>query len=202
MEIKKLLVNDVAFSYRITKTKETVEITLDGQEKKIIITHLTYDEKTDTLYFYLDDKPSKAHVTVAYDAQGKKLWHVALPHAQASFLCTLQPEQQTSQDSGPTFIPAKRSDDQLTVKSPLAGRVSKVLTSTGQQVKIGEPLLLIESMKMENEICAPRSAFIKTIFIEQGNVVQPNQILIEFEKEGEGDAGAQSSHESKTIPDR
>lgn len=81
--------------------------------------------------------------------------------------------------------PASRSPlpDGL-IKSPLAGRVVRVCQDAGAWVQQGQPLVVIESMKMENEICANGDGVIKTLFIALGNLVQPNQPLIELEMKG------------------
>lgn len=86
-------------------------------------------------------------------------------------------------------------------KSPLAGRVISIFVAPGQEIKKGQPLLIIESMKMENELCANHDAFIKTVFIAPGNVVQTNQELIIFELKGELDANTKNGHGQATIQD-
>lgn len=85
------------------------------------------------------------------------------------------------------------------LKSPLGGRIIKVLVQEGELVIENQPLCVIESMKMENEICSPYTAHIKTLFIAQGNVVQPSQVLIIFEKKGEYNATAQSEYQQKEV---
>ena len=86
-----------------------------------------------------------------------------------------------------------------TLTSPLAGRVITILVSAGQYVTAGQPLVIIESMKMENELCAPNNAFIKTLSITPGNLVQTNQVLIIFELKGEFDATTKDRHGQATI---
>ncbi len=72
--------------------------------------------------------------------------------------------------------------DESTLKSPLTGRVVKILVKLGDEIKPNQPLLLIESMKMENEIRAISGGIIKNILISEGNLVQQNQDLISFQK--------------------
>lgn len=86
-----------------------------------------------------------------------------------------------------------------TLTSPLAGRVITILVSAGQHVTAGQPLVIIESMKMENELCAPNNAFIKTLSIAPGNLVQTNQVLIIFELKGELNAITKDRHGQATI---
>jgi biotin carboxyl carrier protein len=72
------------------------------------------------------------------------------------------------------------SSNEQTLKSPLAGRIIKILVKTGDQVSKNQLLVIIESMKMENEIRATFPGFIKNISITEGNLVQQNQVLITF----------------------
>lgn len=85
------------------------------------------------------------------------------------------------------------------IKSPLAGRVVRVLSCAGAAVLAGQPLVVIESMKMENEICASRDGIIKTLFIALGNLVQPNQPLIELEMKGGRDVDPENPDGQATI---
>ncbi|MCB9493147.1 MAG: hypothetical protein H6679_02630 [Epsilonproteobacteria bacterium] len=74
--------------------------------------------------------------------------------------------------------------------SPVTGKVIRILTQAGKYVSKSQPLVVIESMKMENEICAQVDGFVKTILISEGNVVRSGQRLVEFDckREGDGDA--------------
>ncbi|KAA3652807.1 MAG: acetyl-CoA carboxylase biotin carboxyl carrier protein subunit, partial [Bacteroidetes bacterium] len=51
----------------------------------------------------------------------------------------------------------------------------------GQEVKAGEPLAVLEAMKMENVLKSPADLVVKSINVKQGEAVEKNQILIEFE---------------------
>lgn len=66
--------------------------------------------------------------------------------------------------------------------SPIAGKILKCHVRSNQRVQKNQRLLVIESMKMENEILAEANAFIKTIPISEGDLVQTNQVLIKFEE--------------------
>jgi oxaloacetate decarboxylase alpha subunit len=64
------------------------------------------------------------------------------------------------------------------VKAPLAGSIIDVLVSVGQQVNDGDPILVIEAMKMETEIRANASGTIQSIAIKQGETIQSDQTLM------------------------
>lgn len=67
------------------------------------------------------------------------------------------------------------------IKSPLPGTVSKVLVADGQEVKRGDVLIIMESMKMENNILAEEDGTVKTIRVTAGQSVMQDDVLIDFE---------------------
>jgi oxaloacetate decarboxylase (Na+ extruding) subunit alpha len=64
------------------------------------------------------------------------------------------------------------------IVSPLAGNVWQIEVDPGQQVQEGDLLLILEAMKMENEIFADRDGVVGTIHIEEGNAVTIGQPLV------------------------
>ena len=64
------------------------------------------------------------------------------------------------------------------VKAPLAGSIIDILVSVGQQVNDGDPIIVIEAMKMETEIRANASGTIRSIAIKQGETIQSDQTLM------------------------
>lgn len=63
----------------------------------------------------------------------------------------------------------------------MPGSVLKVMVSEGDEVKFDQPLVIIEAMKMENEVRAPRDGIVKKIFVESGMQVGSGDNLILFE---------------------
>ena len=64
------------------------------------------------------------------------------------------------------------------VKSPLPGTVLKVNVAVGDAVKAGDVLMIIEAMKMENEIAAPSDGTVKQIAKEKGATVVTGDVLL------------------------
>ncbi|WP_409484570.1 biotin/lipoyl-containing protein [Arsenicicoccus dermatophilus] len=62
----------------------------------------------------------------------------------------------------------------------IAGTVVKVLVEDGQEVKEGETLLVLEAMKMETEVTAPKDGTIKAVDVAVGDAVQGGQVLVEW----------------------
>ena len=67
------------------------------------------------------------------------------------------------------------------VKAPMPGLVLDVLVKSGDEVKIDQPLLILEAMKMENVIKSPVVGSIKQVSISKGDSVEKNHVLVEFE---------------------
>ena len=74
--------------------------------------------------------------------------------------------------------PAAAASAGTDIVSPLAGNVWKIEVDPGQEVKEGDLLLILEAMKMENEIFADRDGIVGTIHIEEGNAVDIGQPLV------------------------
>ena len=58
------------------------------------------------------------------------------------------------------------------VKSPMPGNILKIQVTQGQQVKEGDVLIILEAMKMENEIVAPKAGSVAQIIVTKGQVVE------------------------------
>ena len=92
----------------------------------------------------------------------------------------------------------RESDDQQTVSrdaiefgakdhvaTPMPGKVVKVLVKEGERVALKQPLLIVESMKMENEIKSPAAGTIKSIHFGAGDLVEPGKPIIRIEPDPE-----------------
>lgn len=66
--------------------------------------------------------------------------------------------------------------------SNMPGQVLKVLTEKGDRVSKGQTLLVVEAMKMEHEMKAPRDALVREVRATVGATIQPGVVLIEFEE--------------------
>lgn len=153
--------------------------------------------------FTLDGKIFKANIVknlsgyTVYLQNAGQTTTITVPQkpSKKSIASIKSPTQET------LFAPAQCSigNQELFLKSPLAGLVVKIKATVGQFVEKNQSIVVIESMKMENEISAPFAAFIKTLSISEGNLVKQNQVIVTFEKKGESDATAKSFCEQKVF---
>jgi biotin carboxyl carrier protein len=76
-------------------------------------------------------------------------------------------------------VPKVRKLKQL--KAPMPGRVVGLSIQVGQEINVGDPLLTLEAMKMENVLKAEGTGVVKEIKVNTQDVVEKGAVLIEFE---------------------
>jgi glutaconyl-CoA/methylmalonyl-CoA decarboxylase subunit gamma len=193
---KKLALSNV----QRTKNGLTCQVGTQTYQANII----SFDPATKLLFFELDNQVYKAKIIS--NKLGKQELYLfnfnqtitIEPHQEPVFIPSTSTE--FTKQATPAFQPTLHTTTSSVLKSPLAGRVIKVLVTVGQEVKALQPLVIIESMKMENEICAPHNTIIKTLSIAAGNLVQQNQVLVTFdEMKGEIDGTSKNEHGQATI---
>lgn len=64
------------------------------------------------------------------------------------------------------------------VTAPMAGTVLKINVAVGQKVKAGEAVIVLESMKMENEVPASKAGEIASVNVNQGDMVESGQTIV------------------------
>jgi glutaconyl-CoA/methylmalonyl-CoA decarboxylase subunit gamma len=64
------------------------------------------------------------------------------------------------------------------VRSPMPGRVVKILVRAGERVAAGQPVVVVEAMKMENELRAPRAGTVRELRSAEGAAVEAGQDLV------------------------
>lgn len=67
-----------------------------------------------------------------------------------------------------------------TLRAPMPGTILSVAASVGQNVKRGEILLVLEAMKMENEIVAHIDGTVSAIYVQKGSTVNAGDVLVAF----------------------
>jgi biotin carboxyl carrier protein len=85
----------------------------------------------------------------------------------------------TSERSGQKRgVAAAKSGKEL--RAPMPGRVVRVLVKAGDAVAAGQPLVVIEAMKMENELRAAAAVTIETVHVSEGASVEGRALLVSF----------------------
>ena len=78
----------------------------------------------------------------------------------------------------PAAAPAPVPAGAGTITAPMSGNIFKLLVNVGDTVKNGQAVVILEAMKMENEIFAPCDGTVKEVRVAQGATVQPGEVLL------------------------
>ncbi|MGG5343644.1 acetyl-CoA carboxylase biotin carboxyl carrier protein subunit [Enterococcus sp. AZ192] len=95
----------------------------------------------------------------------------AAPVAEA----TPTPAPASAEQTAPTTSSPAGSD---AMPSPMPGTILKILVNVGDTVQENQPLMILEAMKMENEIVAGKAGTVTGIHVQQGDMVNPGEPLI------------------------
>ncbi len=64
------------------------------------------------------------------------------------------------------------------LRAPMPGHVVEVRVKAGQKVEKGQPLVVVEAMKMQNEVCAPEAGTVKTVCVKEQDIVTPAGVMV------------------------
>lgn len=153
-----VVVNDGIYEFNITKS-DIADIELDvlKQAQKVLVGNKYYDveiieEGNKSFKILLDGLPYKVNIVDKYDQLANSLG-----------------------------LKLKSEKKQNNIKSPMPGLVIDVMVKAGDSILKGEPLVILEAMKMENILKAATDVKIKKVLVEKGKAVDKNAVLIEFE---------------------
>lgn len=77
----------------------------------------------------------------------------------------------------PAPAAAPSSSGGVDVVSPMPGKVFKLVAQPGEQVAEGQVVMILEAMKMENEIVAPQAGTVDAILVKEGDLVETDTVL-------------------------
>ena len=76
--------------------------------------------------------------------------------------------------------PRAVADGGKAVRCPMPGQVVSIAVAEGQEVKAGEPLAVVEAMKMENVLRAERDGVVKRVHVRPGDSLAVDAVILEF----------------------
>ncbi len=116
-----------------------------------------------------------------YDVQVEELGGAAsTPATAASVPAPAAPAPAAAPAAKPVAKPAAPAGGEA-VSSPMPGTIVSVNVQVGQSVKKGEVLLVLEAMKMENEIMAPHDAKVTAVLVNKGDSVETGTPLVSLQ---------------------
>lgn len=139
---------------------------VDGQPRDVDF--LSLDDKT--LYSLLFDNISYEGLVEEADGQYDVLLWGASYNVRV-----LDEREQRLANSSAGFVP---DDAEIVIRAPMPGLIISVAVEPGQEVSAGQTLVILESMKMENELKAPRDGKVHTVSVAPGDSVEQNKRLV------------------------
>ena len=144
-------------------------ITLDGNPIELQLSHL----QPNSLTIRIGNKLTTAHIA-KFD--GKFFVHV---DGKTIELALPDSKQKKYSKEGMEF---GAKDD---ITTPMPGKIVRVLVKVGDIVKPKQPLVIVESMKMENEIRSSMNGEVKSVNFKPGDLVNPGQTIIKLSTSAE-----------------
>jgi biotin carboxyl carrier protein len=166
----RIKINDVSYLVSVEQTAEDrFQATLGDVKFEIEST-----SNADITTWLVRDKSEVIH------AQAKNL-----PNSRVDVWLACTPFAASVQPVGigeHAFMPeARKSAFPNQVRALMPGRVTSVLVKEQESIKEGTPLLILEAMKMQNEIISPADGKVKTILVHEGETVKKGSVLVSIE---------------------
>lgn len=143
-------VNDILFHWDIAKTGD-YHYQVVFEEKSFNLELVSIDQESKTVILKLNNKPCEIQIKDKFDLLLDKL--------------------------GLNMTTSSAAKD---IKAPMPGLIFDIKVKEGDEVKKGDPVLILEAMKMENILKSPGDGTVQAIKIKKGDSVEKNQVLIQF----------------------
>jgi acetyl/propionyl-CoA carboxylase alpha subunit len=164
--------------YAVVLDGQVIEVEVDGDRVtvagQIYVATLGIIPGTPLRQLLLDGRPSTLSIESLGRgrwalAPGGERWEVEVLDERARHIRSLTGNQERQRT-----IPV--------LKAPMPGLVLRVQVAPGQRVPAGAGLVVLEAMKMENELKAPAPVLVKAVRVQAGSAVEKGQVLLEFEE--------------------
>ncbi|MCK5068294.1 MAG: biotin/lipoyl-binding protein [Bacteroidales bacterium] len=74
------------------------------------------------------------------------------------------------------------SSSSVVIEAPMPGKIIDILVEEGSEIKEGEPIIILEAMKMQNEITSHVTGVVKSVEVKKNDLVMKDDVLIEIQK--------------------
>jgi pyruvate carboxylase subunit B len=158
--------------------EETFTLTLDGVDYEIETHGNTFVVNGHPFVIGFEDDGRVTVDGIAYDIalQGEQAVVDGIAHQFQVSGLALKP----TAPAGPAR-PAPSAAGAGAIRAIMPGAIVRVLATEGDEVAEGDVVLVLEAMKMENELNAPISGVVKAIHVQPGQTVEMNDVLAEIE---------------------
>ncbi len=153
-----------------------IEVAVDGDQVSVagrsMRAHLSPMPGTPLRHLLMDGRS----VTLVLESRERGEWQVGLAGARYDAKVV---DERTRHIQGLTAGAATQAGPAV-LKAPMPGLVVRVLVVPGDRVAAGQGLVVLEAMKMENELRAPAGGIVRSVSAVPGQAVEKGQVLVEF----------------------
>ncbi len=171
------------------KNKEPEFIALSAQNKKFAIKNIFTDDlkvnhkKQDIKIFddekgftYIEYKGRKYLAEISSKVQNK--YTVLINGVSYSF--TIESPISFKRKK---YLDKQKSNSKIeVVEAPMPGKILDVMVEPGAEVKTGEAIIILEAMKMQNEILSPINGKVSKVLVRAGDTVNKDDIMVEIDR--------------------
>jgi biotin carboxyl carrier protein len=163
--------------YRVNLDGQSHELELESQGRDQYVAKLGSGADARSIVIsVLSDKPSLAVLI-----EGRVVELIPLGPHEASARGARSPAQLLDAAAARRARAASAGNDsQRQIRAPMPGRIVKVLVTPGQTVIAGQPAVVIEAMKMENELACGLDGSVTRVLVGPGDAVERGAVLVEF----------------------
>jgi pyruvate carboxylase subunit B len=162
--------------YFVTLGEREVEVVIDGErvtvEGRTVVVHQTIIAGTPLHQVMIDGRP----LLLPLDRQGPGRWSVTA-WGEKRDASVLDERARHIQGLVRQAEPASHGG---VVRAPMPGLVLRIPVAVGQEVAAGQGVLVLEAMKMENEIKATAPGLVAAIPVREGQAVEKGQVLLQM----------------------
>lgn len=166
--------------YFVTIAGRTVEVTVDGEQVTVggrtVAAHLRLVPGTPLWSLELDGRRS----TVALEREPDG----GLLALHEGTRVPLEVVDERTRHIRSLTAAARGASGPGVLKAPMPGLVVRIPVEVGQSVGAGQGVVVLEAMKMENELKASAPAVVRAVLVAPGQAVEKGQVLVEFAPEG------------------
>ena len=156
------------FEVGVERSGDVFEIELEGETRRVEMVRL--DGAFASLRY--PDSGRCFQITYHHNANGS--WRMGVGTREFD-LSVLSPAEAVEELGG------KRESGPSRLAAPIPGKVVAVKVSLGDEVVPGQPLVVLEAMKMENELAAEQGGRIAAVHVADGDTVESGELLVEIE---------------------
>lgn len=143
-------------------------IVVDGHSQQVEMVRL------DGAFASLRFPDSGRSFQITYQRRGNGSWRVGVGQREFD-LAVLSPAEAVE------VVGGARASGPSRLTAPIPGKVVAVKAAAGDEVAAGQPLVVLEAMKMENELAAEQPGRVVAVHVADGDTVESGQLLIELE---------------------